>query len=157
MLALPLLALLLGGAALIQARSARQDGPEQPDVPAAPIASAAPTAPAQSTVAVPEILNLPVAEAEQLLTQAGLVLVQGGAIQSEQAANTVLAANPVPGVPVAPGTQIVVQVSAGPPPPVVQPPSNGGNDDEKDDEKDKDKEKDKGKDKDKNKNKGKDD
>ncbi|MBV9789402.1 MAG: protein kinase [Chloroflexi bacterium] len=154
LLAVPLLALLLGGAALIQARSARQNAPQRPDVP---IASEAPTAPSLSTVAVPDILNRPVGEAEQLLAQAGLVLVPGGAIQSEQAANTVLTANPVPGVPVAPGTQVVVQVSAGPPPPVVQPPSNGnseqgpgrGNGKEKDKGPGKDKHKDKGPGKDK--------
>ncbi|HEY0603664.1 MAG TPA: serine/threonine protein kinase [Herpetosiphonaceae bacterium] len=151
LLAVPLLALLLGGAALIQARTARLNASQQPDVPAVPIASEAPAAPSPNTVEVPYILNLPVAEAQQQLAQAGLVFVQGGAIQSEQAANTVLNANPAPGVPVAPGTEVVVQVSAGPPPPVVQPPSNGNNEGDagpgrgKDKNKNKDRDKGKGK------------
>ncbi|HEY0738984.1 MAG TPA: serine/threonine protein kinase [Herpetosiphonaceae bacterium] len=147
LLAVPLLALLLGGAALMQARAARQNI-APPDRPFAPIASAAPAAPSPNTVEVPYILNLPVAEAQQQLTQAGLVFVQGGVIQSEQAANIVLDANPAPGVPVAPGTQVVVQVSAGPPPPVVEPPSNGDDDDDEENPgrgKDKNKDKDKGK------------
>lgn len=146
LLAVPLLALLLGGAALMQARSARQDIAPPPGAPANPIAPDVRAAPTPNIVAVPNILSLPIAEAQQQLAQAGLVFVQGEAIQSEQAANIVLNTNPVPGQPVAPGTQVVVQVSAGPPP-VVEPPSDGDDDD--------DDEKGNGKDKDKNKDKGK--
>lgn len=140
LLAVPLLALLLGGAALMRGRAS---GPNPNPLPE-PIAPGAPATPPLNTVAVPNILNLPIAEAQQQLTQAGLVFVQGQAIQSEQAVNTVLDANPAPGVPVAPGTQVVVQVSAGLPLPVVQPPGNDDDDDDDGDE-GKGKNKDKGK------------
>lgn len=145
LLVVPLLALLLGGAALMRGRTS---GPKL-NPPSEPMVSAAPAAPSPNTVPVPNILNLPVDEAERQVTQAGLVFVQGEALQSDQAVNTVLNANPVPGVPVAPGTQVVVQVSAGPPVPVVQPPSN--DDDDEDDKQDDGKGKDKNKGKDKGK------
>lgn len=150
LLALPLLALLLIGTALMRAQEPDDiRDTVQYGLPSDPLTSDDATS---DMISVPYVLNLPVGEAERQITEAGLVFVQGQAIQSEQAPNSVLNTDPAPYVAVMPGTQVVVQVSAGPPLPVVQPPGDG--DDDEDDEeqgkgngKGKDKDKDKGKDK----------
>ncbi|HEX6289902.1 MAG TPA: protein kinase [Herpetosiphonaceae bacterium] len=141
LLGLPLVLLLLAGTALMRDRT--------PDTSANPQSSpsTAPSPTTPSAVAVPDVVNLPVEEAQRQITEAGLVFVQGEAIQGEQAANIVLSTDPSPGQPVAPGSQVIVQVSAGPI--VVAPPGNDG-DDGGDDDDDKKDDKDKGK-----KNKGK--
>ncbi len=144
-----LLAMLLAGTALMRDRPANTSA--SPQTSPTSTATSAPTTPA--TVAVPRVVGLPVAEAQQQITQAGLSFVQGEVVQSEQPANIVLDTNPAPDQPVAPGTEVVVQISAGPPP-VVAPPSNDDGDDGKDEEKKDEEKKDEEK-KDEKKGKGK--
>lgn len=120
-------------------------------VPASAPAAVVPTTP--TAVKVPAVIGVPIAEAQRQLEAAGLTVVIGQAIASDQPADTVATISPSPDLLVPPNTPVTIQPSLGPTPPVAQPaPVPPAADDDKEDKgKDADKEKDKDKGRGKNK------
>lgn len=115
-----------------------------PSAPATLPASEAPTAPAVpvQTVSVPPVIGLPVEQAQQQIEAVGLDFVVGERVPNEQPADTVVSTTPGTDQPVAPGAQVVVQLSAGqpqiapPPPPANE--NQGKNEDKGKNNKEKD-------------------
>ena len=111
----------------------------------------------QAQVRVPQVIGLPMSEAQKQLEAAGLTFVAGETLPSQQPSGIVLGIQPEAGQLLPPGTEVVVLTSAGLPAPA--PVEQGGDDEnkDKDDDKGKDKDDDKDKDKDDDKDKDKDD
>lgn len=72
-------------------------------------------------VRIPNVLGISIAEAQQQIEQRGLALFAGEPVPSDQPAGTVVSMTPGPGEDVAPGTAIILEISAGPAVVPVQP------------------------------------
>ncbi len=68
---------------------------------------------AQALVIIPEVINLPLQQAQQQLTALGITVIVT-TTPNHQPADTVLSITPAPGQSVGAGASVVVQVSTGP-------------------------------------------
>lgn len=125
---------LLAGFA-IQQRTAGADDALLNPIPSAPAVAAPSAAPTRAPMAtVPDVIGLPVDQAQQQIEAAGLMFVAGEAVASDQPPNTVVNTDPGPYQPLDPGSPVSVQTSGGPP--VVAPVQSGNDGDIEDKKKD---------------------
>ncbi len=66
-----------------------------------------------STALVPNVVGLPLEDALAQLQQAGFIVVTDTTVLSDQTAGTVASVDPQPGQALAPGSQVMVQLSNG--------------------------------------------